>query len=378
MAVNALARARPTRHPGADRGEPLDPAALERTLVVRPDNLGDVVTATPVLRALRAFAPDARIDLLASPVGALAAPLLPWVDGVVTVSAPWQQLGPSDVADTDLLDRLRGYTAMLVLTSPSQSPWPVAQLGRLAGIGVRAVLSAEFGGAVATHWVSQPPEETHQVDRGLHLLTALGIPADGAGPSLHIPADTVAGVAALPGADRFALLAPGASCPSRRYPPDRFGAVAAAVAESGLAVRVSGTAAESALVSQVVAAAGHPGVVALPPVPVPEFAALIAAATVAITNNSAGMHLADAVGTPVVVTHGGTERLTDVCPRQVPSVLLSEPVGCSPCRQLRCPYDAGVPACLDLRPARVAAAAIALLEEDPSWTTNALPSCPAS
>jgi ADP-heptose:LPS heptosyltransferase len=375
-----LTRERPTRHPGADRGGPVDRAALRRTLVVRADNLGDVVTATPVLRALRAMAPDARIDLLSSPVGALAAPLLPWVDGVLEVSAPWQQLDPVAAAgDEDLLARLRGYTAMLVLTSPSQSPWPVAQLGRLAGIAVRAVHSAEFGGAAATHWVTPPPEQTHQVDRGLHLLAALGIPTDGAGPSLVVPPEAVAAAAALPGVDRFALLAPGASCSTRRYPAERFGAAAAAVAASGLPVRVSGTPSESALVAQVVAAAGHPDVRALPPVPVPEFAALIAAATVAITNNSAGMHLADALGTPVVAVHGGTERLTDVNPRQVPAVLLSAPVGCSPCRQLRCPYDADLPACLDLRPDRVAAAALALAlpEEDPLWTTNALPSCPA-
>jgi hypothetical protein len=96
-----------------------------------------------------------------------------------------------------------------------------------------------------------------------------------------------------------------------------------------------------------------------------------------------------------VVTHGGTERLTDMLPRQVPSVLLCRPVGCSPCRQLRCPYqvDAGsdLPACLDLPPERVAAAALALagagraapdptapdpFREDPWWTTHALLSAP--
>ena len=58
------------RHPGADRGGPVDLAAARRILVVRPDNVGDVVLLTPALRALRAAAPHARIDLLASPAGA--------------------------------------------------------------------------------------------------------------------------------------------------------------------------------------------------------------------------------------------------------------------------------------------------------------------
>jgi ADP-heptose:LPS heptosyltransferase len=165
---------------------------------------------------------------------------------------------------------------MLGLSSPSQSPWPLAQLGRLAGIGLRAVHSAEFGGAAATHWVSPPPRRTHQVDRGLHLLAALGLPGAG-GPALRIPADAAARAAALPGTDRFALLVPGASCASRRYPAGRFGTAAARIAAAGIPVRVCGTAAEAGLVAEVAAAAGHPDVRVLPAVPVPEFAALVAA-----------------------------------------------------------------------------------------------------
>jgi ADP-heptose:LPS heptosyltransferase len=365
-------------------------------LLVRADNLGDVVTATPTMRALRAALPDARIDLLASPAGAAAAPLLPWLDDVLVVSASWQQLDPTRANpddDRDLLARLRagGYDAMVVLTSRSQSPWPLAQLGFLAGIGVRAVHSAEFGGAAATHWVSQPPERMHQVDRGLHLLAGLGIGPAGRDPELVVPAaarDRAGALLADP-AGPFALLVPGASCPSRRYPPERFGAAAALLARAGLAVRVCGTRAEAGLVDAVVAAAGDPQVRALEPVPVPEFAALTGAAAVVVANNSAAMHLADATGTPVVVTHGGTERLTDVRPRQVPAVLLRAPVSCSPCRQLRCPYDADLPACLDLAPARVAAAALGLARpddrspidvtrEDPWWTTHALISRPVA
>ena len=57
------------RHPGADRGGPVDLAAARRILVVRPDNVGDVVLLTPALRALRAAAPQAWIELLASPAG---------------------------------------------------------------------------------------------------------------------------------------------------------------------------------------------------------------------------------------------------------------------------------------------------------------------
>ena len=375
------------RHPGADRGGPVDLAAARRILVVRPDNIGDVVLLTPALRALRAAAPQAWIELLASPAGAGVVAMIPELDGVLTVSPSWQQLtAPSDAdgaeaavrAERELLDRLTagGYDVMLVFTSFSQSPWPAAHLGLLAGIGTRVVHSREFAGAVATHWVTPPPDTTHHVDRSLHLLEAIGIPPRGRTPSLWVPDaayaeadELVAGVAAVRTIDRvdraagvravprFALLVPGASCPSRRYPADRFGAAAAALAGQGLPVLVAGTAAEAGLVDEVVRAAGSPDVRPLPAAALPVFTALLARAAVALTNNSGGLHLADAVGTPVVVTYAGTERLGDVAPRSVPSALLQVPTPCSPCRQLRCPFHLE---CLDVAPRRLAEAALRL------------------
>lgn len=282
----------PRRHPGADRGGPVDVAAARRVLVVRADNIGDVVATTPALRALRAAAPAARIDLLASPAGSAVVPMVPELDGVLTVSAAWQQLpgaaGADPAAERDLLDRLTAerYDLLVVLTSFSQSPWPAAHLGLLAGIGTRVVHSREFGGAVATHWVTPPPDRTHQVDRALHLLAAIGVPHRGRETALRVPAEAEREAAALGPDQPFAVLAPGASCASRRYPAGRFGAAAAQLANARLPVLVTGSENEAPLVGAVVDAAAHPAVTAAPPVPLPVFTALLARAAVAITNNS--------------------------------------------------------------------------------------------
>ncbi|GEL19939.1 glycosyltransferase family 9 protein [Pseudonocardia asaccharolytica] len=335
-------------------------------LLVRADNLGDVVMLTPAIRALRAFAPRARFDLLASPAGAAAAPLIPELDDVLAVPAIWQQLpGPGDGAgarerEWALVERIRGrgYDTMLVFTSFSQSPWPAAHLGLLAGVGTRVVHSREFGGAVATHWVTPPPDDTHQVDRGLDLLAAVGVPARGGRLRLRIPDADVRAAAELLGQPApFALVVPGASCSARRYPAERFGAAAAAIAAAGLPVRVAGPEDEAALVADVVRAAAHPRVSALPATTLPRFAAVVARAAVALTNNSGGMHLADALGTPVVAAYAGTEQIGDMRPRTVPAALLGVTVPCSPCRLLRCPYRHE---CLDVPPERLAAAACEL------------------
>jgi ADP-heptose:LPS heptosyltransferase len=362
----AVTPARPGRHPGADRGGPVDLDRARRILVVRADNIGDVVTTTPALRALRAAAPHAGIDLLASPAGAQVAPMIPELDGTLATSASWQQLPGAGGADAGaehaLLERIGagGYDVLLVLTSFSQSPWPVTHLGLLAGIGTRVVHSREFGGAVATHWVTPPPDGTHQVDRALHLLAAIGVPDRGRWTALTVPADARHRAADLAAdlADRpFALLAPGASCSARRYPAERFGAAAAQLARAGLPVLVTGAEKEAELVARVVAAAAHPDVRPVPPVPLAVCTALIDRAAVAVTNNSGGMHLADAVRTPVAVAYAGTETPDELRPRSTAAALLGRAVPCSPCRQLRCPYGHE---CLDVPPGTVAAAALDL------------------
>lgn len=354
---------RPEQHPAADRGGPVPWPDVQRILLVRADNLGDVVMLTPALRALRAAVPHARIDLLASPAGAAAAPLLPDVTEVLSASVVWQQIsgGPEETeaqvrAEHALLERIRAgrYDAMLVFTSPTQTPWPAAYVGLLAGIPIRAVHSAEFGGAVATHWVSPPADGTHQVDRCLHLLESLGVPP--AGPALELPLpDRRSAVD-----DPYILLAPGGSAPSKRYPADRFAAAARLLAEAGLDVLVTGPPAERPLVQSIVDEVDHERVRALDGLDVPGLAAAIDRADAVLCNNSGCLHLADALGTPVVATYAGTERLIDMQPRSTRAVLLRQDVPCSPCRQFRCPYEQQ---CLDIDPADVAAAVLRLVPQ---------------
>lgn len=336
---------------------PVDWSSLGRVLAVRLDNLGDVVMVTPALRALRAALPaGAALDLLASPAGASLAPLLADVDEVHAVSAVWQDADarlPLDPArELALVERLRGYDAVVAFTSFAQSPWPVAYAAYLAGVPVRVGTSKEFGGSVLTSRLPAPPDEQHQTDRALALLASVGVPPRGTHLSLRVPADArdradaVRRAAGLPAA--YAVLAPGASCPSRRYPPERFAAAARGL---GMPVAVVGTERERELVERITG----PGVVGLAGLlDVPALAALLEGAQVAVTNNSGGMHLADAVGTPVVALFAGTEDESQFAPRSVPARLLRVPTACAPCRAFVCPY---AHECLDVDPADVALAA---------------------
>src|SRR5690606_1815050 len=132
-----------------------------RILVVRLDNLGDMVMLGPSLRTLKKALPHASLTLLASPNGSQVAPLLPWVDEVIVHRASWQELNgagapareadatPGGLLATDpcrlphsvvrelaLADKLRArrFDAACIFTSFTQSPWPPAYLCYLAGI----------------------------------------------------------------------------------------------------------------------------------------------------------------------------------------------------------------------------------------------------
>ena len=76
--------------PPATAFPPLEVERLRRILVVRLDNIGDMVMLGPALRALRSAAPAATVTLLASPAGRQAAALLPWLDETIELRALWQ------------------------------------------------------------------------------------------------------------------------------------------------------------------------------------------------------------------------------------------------------------------------------------------------
>src|SRR5690606_20181131 len=97
-------------------------------LVVRLDNIGDVVMLGPALRAVKEALPESSLTLLASPAGAQAAPLMPWIDAVIEWRPVWQDVGghmPHDPGrERELVELLaeRRFDAALIFTSFSQTP----------------------------------------------------------------------------------------------------------------------------------------------------------------------------------------------------------------------------------------------------------------
>jgi lipopolysaccharide heptosyltransferase II len=345
---------------------------VRRLLVIRLDNIGDIVMIGPALRALRQALPAAHIKLMASPAGSQVAPLLPWIDDVLVHRALWQDASGSmaldPAAEQDLIAglRARAFDAAVIFTSFSQSPYPPAYACYLAGIPIRIGQSKEFGGSVLSQWVKPLPDGVHQVDRNLFLLEQAGFALAGRHLELRIPGGVQDAAArklqslGLGPQAPFIVLAPGASCPARRYDIGRFATVARLLAEeTALPIVVVGSARETEFVAPILAT-GPPGrILSLAgQTSVPELAAVIARAGLLLANDSGPMHLADATGRPMVILYSGTELEEQWRPRSAPARLLRRPTGCSPCYRFECPYHME---CLDIAPSEVVAAALDLL-----------------
>ena len=362
-------------------------AAPKRILAVRLDNVGDMVMLGPALKSVRAALPGASITLLCSPAGAQVVGMLPWIDASIVRRTLWQdaraELPLDPTRELELVETLeRGnFDAALIFTSFSQSPFPPGYACYLAGIPIRAGQTSDFGGSVLAPTIVPAPWDAHQVDRNLHLVEALGIPAAGRQLELHVPAraeQAARGLLAEEGVDPdsgYAVVAPGASCPARRYDPTRFGFVARALADvSGMPVVIVGSDRDRAVERELLEAAGQ---VKSRPVSlvgrtsIEELAAVIRRSAVVVANDSGPMHLADAFGRPLVVTFAGTELESQWRPRRSRAALLRVPTPCAPCYRFECPYGN---ACLDLPPDRIVAEALALLDRtgtaSPQPTTN--------
>ncbi|MCC6383128.1 MAG: glycosyltransferase family 9 protein [Dehalococcoidia bacterium] len=313
----------------------LEPGARRRILAVRLDNVGDLVMLSPALTALRCAWPTAEITLLTSPAGASVVPLLPAVDDVIVHRALWQDVaggsGFDPAAETRFIERRRAsrFDEAFVFTSFSQSPYGPAYAAFLAGVPRRVGESLEFGGALLTQQAPPLDPAAHQVDRNLHRLRSVGLAADDTRLRLALPNAAVAGADALlagagigPGVP-FLAVAPGASCPARRYPADRFASAAADVASrTGFPVVVLGAARERGLADAVAAAIPDGATSLAGRTTVAELAAVLARTSLLLGNDSGPMHLADAFGTPMVITFSGTDLESQWRPRHAPARLL--------------------------------------------------------
>lgn len=329
-----------------------------RILIVRTDRIGDVVLSTPVIRVLRAAFPRAYLGMMVRPEHRELVEGNPDLNAVIL----YDKKGPqgSWVGTLRFARRLREqrFDTAVILHSTNR----VILVSWLAGIR-RRVGYARRMGWLLTHRLPYVKREgqRHELEYNLDLLRLIGVSplvgrsgakpmgsgGDG-GPALFVPArpehsSRVEQVLRQRGVEEGAALVvlhPGASCPSKRWPAERFAQVGDHLAaRSGATVAVLTGAGEEEHGRAVLRHMRQPAIDLLGAFGLGETASLLRRARLLVSNDSGPVHLACAVGTPVVSIFGrwgGGLSPTRWGPTGRDSVVLHHDIGCRPCLAHRC------------------------------------------
>jgi ADP-heptose:LPS heptosyltransferase len=164
-------------------------------LCVRLDSIGDVLMTTPAFRALKESKPECKLTLLTSGSGEAIASLIPEIDEVIRLDAPWMKATPerdSSRFDTEMIERLRreNFDAAIIFTVFSQNPLPAAYLCYLAEIPLRLGYCRENPYQLLNCWLKDNETEfclKHEVVRQLDLVRFVGCGTNNDNLSLAVP-----------------------------------------------------------------------------------------------------------------------------------------------------------------------------------------------
>jgi heptosyltransferase-2 len=346
---------RPSAWSDAGAGGAAGPAVL----VAQTSFLGDVVLTTPLVSALRRRLRPRRLAVLVRPE---AAPLLdghPDVDDVLLDDKRGGERGV--VGLVRVARRLRRERFDLVV-SPHRSLRTALVLA--AARIPRRVGFRESRGAFLYHERVPRDRRQHDVERNLALMAPFGGALEP--PRLHLPVGDAAAARAaalLPAGDGPLVgVAPGSVWRTKRWSPEGFAAVTAALAADGARVVLLGGPDEAALAARVAADAGA-GTVLAGRTDLATLVAVVDRLALLVANDSAPMHVACARGVPVVAVFCATTPALGYGPWGPRAAVVDVDLACRPCGRHggpRCPR--GTEDCIHLvTPGAVLAAARAAL-----------------
>lgn len=310
---------------------------MKRVLVARQDNNGDVLLTGP---AVRAIAARADVTMLCGPRGAAAARMLPGVAETIVREAEWIDAQPQRVDREATLEFVndvaaRRFDEAMIFTSFHQSPLPLALLLRMAGIERIGAISVDYPGSLldVRHSVE---DDIHEVDRALSLARAMGyrLPKD---DDRSLRMREVPPVP-MPFSE-YVVVHPGSTVPARAWLPERNAALVARLSENGYNVAVTGSDAERELTAYVAGSAARAADFG-GNTTFAEFAAIVGGASAVICGNTAAVHVASAMKTPVVELFPPTIPAVRFHPWMVPYELLGDQnIACKGCRARVCPFE---------------------------------------
>ena len=339
------------------------PADFRNILLIKPSSLGDIVHALPTAVALRRRFPSASLTWLVK---------REWAD-VLESNLCIDRVLPLDLSPVHWPEAVRAVRAgRFDLIVDLQGLFRSAVLGWLSRAPVRVGFANGREGSswFYTQRVMVPDSMIHAVERYLLIPRALGSSTQG--EALEFP------VAVDPGAEKrlsqllssagiswdTALVAvnAGARWPTKQWSPASFAQVADQLQQEGIRVAVIGDAAEAHPGSAVVRHMRTSPIDLVGKTSMKELIALLRRVCLVITNDSGPMHLAAALGTPVVALFGPTDP-GRTGPYGPGHVVFRSGIACSPCLSRRCANPKTLECLTSISPAQVFRQALLMVRD---------------
>ncbi len=314
-----------------------------RILLIRTDRIGDVLLSTPAIKAVRDAYPNAHIAVMVRPYAEEIVDGNPYLDEVILYDKDGEHKSIFSTLKFAAGLRKKRFDLVIILHPTNRSNI----ISFLAGVPERVGYDKK-GGIFLTKRLKDVKHlgEKHEIDYNLDVLRAVGIEAKDRALYMPVKAEDERIV------DRFFLLNdldkkdtviaihPGASCPSKRWPAYRFGRVADELIEKHkVKVVIIGGPADIKTVKEVESGMLHKPIILSEGHSLGEVAALLKRCKMFISNDSGPVHIAVAVGTPVISIFGrldpglSPKRWGPVGPNDI---VIHKDVGCKYCKAHKC------------------------------------------
>ena len=329
----------------------------ERVLLLRVERIGDLLMVRDAIAAARAAWPDAQIDLAVGSWNAPLARLIPGIDNIHQIDVPWLAREGTGLSWRGLLEKAKTWRARRYdLVVNFEPDIRTNLLAWRTGAPMRAGYWTGGGGALLTDALAYDPE-SHVSANARELIRHCaggerrGIVTPPLTPGTDARASADALLSAVSPTHRLIGLHVSGGRESKQWHLSRFAEVGRTLtSEPGTTLVLTGGPGDRTMVDQVRRALGDRSVIdASGALDLPATAALLARLDVLITGDTGPMHLAAAVGTPIVALFGPSD------PRRYGPLAAQQRVvrvqlHCSPCGQVRLPPErcrGHVPDCMD-------------------------------
>jgi len=311
---------------------------MRNVLIIKLRYIGDVLLATPAVRAIKAARPDVRVTMMVNRGTEDVLSGNPDLDEVLVLDKG------SLAAQSRLLAGLRArqFDTVIDLTDGDRS----AFLTRISGAPVRIGFNDEhrWRGRYYTEVIQPLTSLRHRIDRDLEALKLLSIEADSKAkdPQLWLTpeeknsADQLLDQLEAQRSQSLVILQPGARYWFKAWPPERFAELADRLtSQYGCQVLIGGSDQDIGLAQQIRQMAKSPPIIMAGCTTIKQFAAIAKQSVLFVGSDSGAMHIASAVGTPVVALFGPSNP-GEWGPRGGPVEVLYKEIDCRSCFHPTC------------------------------------------